>query len=522
MNKVTLLLAFTLFMSCRLAPAARAELELPSIIGDNMVLQRGTDAPVWGWDTPGTTVTVSFRGREAQAEADEEGKWMGRIPTGDAGGPFELTIEGTDTVTCADVLVGEVWVAGGQSNMWWHLSNCTNAQQEIASADYLQIRMWDANTHPRQAGWMADEPQKTVQAEWKPTTPRVAGNFPGVPYFFARELHQRLDVPVGIVHLAVPGSPIEPWLSEEFGERHFPRVARYLEYREAEYPQELQEYEDTLEKWEEQREKAEEAGREPPRKPRRPRNPARAAMGGFYNGMVHPTAPYAAKGFLWWQGESNSSRALQYQILFPALIDEWRYWWGESEMPFLFVELAEFLAEQRRPVEDDSWPALRDAQHEALKVAGTYMISTIDIFLPEDSINNIHPPNKQLAGHRLYLAAMANVYGDEDLVWSGPLYRSAEFADGRAVISFDHVGSALVAKGGALNGFALAGPDRQWHWAEAEIERDTVVLRCPDVPEPVAVRYGWANNPIGNLYNREGLWAFARRTDNWLLLMKAR
>ncbi len=523
MTKVCLLVVLVVCLSFRSATVAHGETELPSVIGENMVLQRETDAPIWGWDAPGTAVTVSFRGRTASAEAGEDGKWMVRVPTGAAGGPFELAIQGTSAVNLANVLVGEVWVAGGQSNMWWHLASCKNAREEIAAADYPDIRMWDANTHPRQAGWSAETPQRTVKAEWKPATPRVAGNFPGVPYFFARELRDRLDVPVGIVHIAVPGSAIEPWLSEEFGRAHMPQLFGYWECRKRMYPDEVKQHEQALKAWEEQSAAAEAEGRQAPAKPEPPREPGGAPTGGFCNGMVLPTAPYAARGFIWWQGESNASRALQYQVLFPALIEEWRYWWGMPDAPFLFVELAEFLAEQRNPVEDDPWPALRDAQRVALRLANTCMISTIDIFEPGESVNNIHPPNKQLAGLRLCLAAMANVYGERDLVWSGPLYRSAEFTGGKAVVSFDHVGGGLTAKDGAgLTGFALAGPDRQWHWADARVVGDTVELTCDAAKEPVAARYDWANNPIGNLYNREGLPAFPFRTDDWLLMMKGR
>jgi sialate O-acetylesterase len=305
-----------------LAGAVRAEVELPSIIGDNMVLQHGTEAAVWGWDEPGTTVTVTFRGSEVTTRAGDDGKWLTRVTTGEAGGPFELRISGTDERKLSNVMVGEVWVAGGQSNMWWFVRNCVDAEQEIAAADYPEIRFWDANTGPREAGWIADSPQRTVETEWQVTSPQTVGNFAGVAYFFARDLHEELDVPVGIVHLAVPGSPIEPFLSEEFAHAHLPQQMQNLEYRRKDYPEALKRHEQALAEWEEAREAAEREGREPPRKPRAPRNPEGArGPGTFFNGMVWPAHPFTMQGFLWYQGESNAGRSLQYSVLFPSLIE---------------------------------------------------------------------------------------------------------------------------------------------------------------------------------------------------------
>ncbi|MFO7956193.1 MAG: sialate O-acetylesterase [Candidatus Brocadiia bacterium] len=506
-----------------LAGSVGAEVELPSIIGDAMVLQRGTEAALWGWDEPGTTVTVTFRGSEVTTRAGDDGKWMTRVSTGEAGGPFELRISGTDERTLSNVMVGEVWVAGGQSNMWWFVRNCVDAEQEIAAADYPEIRFWDANTGPREAGWIADSPQRTVETEWQVTSPQTVGNFAGVAYFFARDLHEELDVPVGIVHLAVPGSPIEPFLSEEFAHAHLPQQMQNLEYRRRDYPEALKRHEQALAEWEKAREAAEREGREPPRKPRAPRNPEEArGPGTFFNGMVWPAHPFTTRGFLWYQGESNAGRSLQYSVLFPSLIEEWRELWGDPDAPFLFVELAEFLEEQTRPVEDATWPALRDAQHAALDLDNCYMVSSIDVFREGENVRNIHPPNKQLVARRLFLTALANVYGREGVVWSGPLYRSAEFKGGEVVIHFDHVGGGLTAHGDELRGFALAGPDRVFHWAEAEIRGDAVVLTSDEVDAPVAARYGWANNPIGNLYNEEGLPAFPFRTDHWVLTVGKR
>ena len=457
----------------------QAAWELPSIIGDGMVLQQGTGAPLWGWDEPGTIVTVTFRNQEQTAIAGPDGKWQLRIPTGSAGGPFVLGIKGSRTIAVTSVLVGEVWIAGGQSNMWWHEGGCRNATGEQAVANYPLIRIWDANSSTNQSGWPAETPQRTVKARWISIAPETVANLPGVPYFFAREIHQQLKVPVGIVHLAVPGQSLETFLSPAFIQAHLP-MARELQVQ-------LKQSDPSC----------------------------------FFNGMVAPAAPYAARGFLWWQGEANASRHLQYRAEFPGLIEDWRRCWERADAPFLFVELANFLKRQSHPVEDDAWPALRDAQACALTLDHVQEVSAIDVLGPNESPFNIHPPNKQLIGHRLALAARASVYGEQHLEWSGPRLRSARFDGPRVILSFDHIGGGLTtADGQRLQGFALAGADRQFVWAEARLFLDTVVLTSTNGLLPVAARYGWANNPCGNLGNQAGLPAFPFRTDHWNLTEK--
>lgn len=451
----------------------QAAWELPSLISAGMVLQQDENAPLWGWDEPGTTVTLTFRGTTVTALAGEDGKWRAKVPTGKAGGPFKLEIRGTKTVAIEDVLVGEVWLAGGQSNMWWHEGSCTQAEQEKLNADYAAIRIWDANTSPSQGGWPAQAPQRTVPASWKASSAVTVAGFPGVPFFFARELHRKLGVPVGIVHLAVPGQAIETFLSPAYLETNWPNY---------------------------------------------PVNSNAPPPCCFFNGMVAPTAPYAIRGFLWWQGESNASHYPRYRVLFPALIEDWRRCWERPAAPFLFVELANFLKLQSRPVEDDTWPALRDAQAAALALDKVWEVTAVDVLSPAENPSNIHPPNKQLIGHRLFAAAMANVYGARRMVWSGPRYRAVRFEGPQAVVSFDHIEGGLAARdGNELRGFAVAGQDREFHWAEARISHGAVVVTSTNVAAPVSVRYGWANNPQGNLVNAAGLPAFPFRTDHWNL-----
>ncbi|MEL7036616.1 MAG: sialate O-acetylesterase [Cyanobacteria bacterium J06592_8] len=449
---------------------------LPSIISEGMVLQQQTQVNLWGWDKPGNTVTVKFRDKEIKSPVEVDGKWQVKIPTGEAGGPFNLSIQGSRRVTLKDVLVGEVWVAGGQSNMWWFVSRSDNSSAEITQANFPNIRVWDANSSPKENGWPANTPQKTVSAKWEITTPETVKDFPATAYFFAKELHQRLNVPIGIVHLAVPNKEIETFLSEPLLTANFPEVLEY---------------------WQQHKQK----------------NNIQPAQ--LFNGIINPAIPYTPKGFIWWQGESNAEQAMQYRILFPSLIQEWRSLWGLDNAPFLFVELANFLDKQIYPSEDDPWPRLRDAQKEALKLPNTAMISTIDILDENDDFSNIHPSNKQLAGKRLSLAALTKVYGQKNIVGSGPVYQSVKFKGNQAIVTFDQ--KELKIKGNQLKGFALAGSNHRFFWAQGKIQSGEVVLTSKAVKNPVAVRYNWANNPIGNLYNQANLPAFPFRSDRWPL-----
>lgn len=493
--------------------SVRAEIELSAVFSDGMVLQRDAKVRIWGWDAPGTEVSVAFRDNTIKATAEKSGKWLAELPSGHAGGPFVLTVSGSTQKTIQDVLVGEVWVSGGQSNMWWHVSSCTDAATEINNAQYPQVRMFDANTSPIQAGWSADKPQRTVKGQWKPATPQTVGDFPGIPYFFARELHEKLDhMPVGIVQTSVPGTAIEAWISPETAAAHLPHELELLKQKKLAYPAAMQKYEADHKAWEQSKEQ----GKPNTAEPAKPADPTNAGLGVLYNGMIAPLAGYTAKGFIWWQGEANSDNATAYTTMFPALIDDWRWAWGDDRLPFLYVELANFGTTVPEAVQEAPWPALRDAQRSALRLADTYMISAIDIL--ETPGWNIHPPRKQMTGHRLALTALANVYGQKGFEWCGPELADCKAEGSTLVLSFKHVGGGLVAKGEQITGFAVAGADREFHNAQAKIVDDRVVLSCPQVANPIAARYDWANYPTGNLFNKEGFPVSQFRTDQWYLL----
>ncbi len=494
------------------AAAKTAPVRLPHVLGDHMVVQQGMEIPVWGWTEPGAEVTVRMGEAEVKTTADADGRWKVALPARKAGGPYTIVVRGANTIELKDVLVGEVWVCSGQSNMQFALRAARDAEKEIAAANYPNIRLFTVPRRP------ALEPQDDCDGAWAPCTPQTAANFSAVAYFFGRALHEHLKVPVGLIHTSWGGTPSEAWTSPETVAKveAFRPIVERFERQIATYAQRLKQWEATKEqrlaRWKAAVEKAKAAGRRPPRRPGPPPDPRlhphRPSV--LFNGMIAPLLPLRIRGAIWYQGESNASRAYQYRTIFPAMIEDWRRHWKEGDFPFLFVQLANFRARKDQPGESD-WAELREAQTMALRLPKTGMAVIIDI----GEANNIHPKNKQDVGKRLALAALAIAYG-EDITYSGPIYKSMKIEGGKIRLFFDHVDGGLVAKGGGpLKGFAIAGEDRKWVWADARIEGDTVVVSSPKVPQPVAVRYAWADNPDCNLYNKAGLPASPFRTDTW-------
>lgn len=498
-----------LFAFCLLAaaPLAVADVELPAVIGDNMVLQRHQRVPIWGTADPGEEVTVTFAGQRVSTTTNRDGHWILRLTALAAGGPHEMTIAGNNTIRLRNILVGEVWACSGQSNMQWSVRASNNAQEEIAAADYPMIRLLTVPRVP------ASEPVADIEAEWVVCGPETVPNFSAVGYFFGRDIHKELGVPVGLINTSWGGTPAESWTTRSTLEEYpdfAPILDRWNQARDN-YPEQKKKHEEALAKWKEEAEKAKAEGKQPPRQPGPPLFERKQyEPSSLFNGMIAPLIPYAIKGAIWYQGESNAGRAYQYRELFSAMIRDWRREWGQGAFPFLFVQLANFRAREPEPGESD-WAELREAQSMALKLPKAGQAVIIDIGEAED----IHPKNKQDVGYRLALNALAIAYG-RDIVYSGPVYRSMD-TDGDTIrLHFDHVGGGLVAKGGGpLKGFAIAGEDRKFVWADAVIDGDTVVVRSDQVARPVAVRYAWANNPECNLYNKDGLPASPFRTDSW-------
>jgi len=491
-----------------LAGQALAEVRVPALIGDNMVLQRGVRLKVWGWADPGESVAVEINGQRAVAKAAADGRWSVRLQPMEAGGPYTMTITGKNALSFRNVMVGEVWVCSGQSNMEWPVAASMNGDREVASADYPMIRLF---TVPHK---VATSPQDDAGGKWEVCSPRTVGGFSGVGYFFGREIHRRLGVPVGLINTSWGGTPAEAWTSRPALEAEDilrPILERW-DRELANYPKALAAYRDALAKWEDEAARARQEGKAVPEKPKEPGDPTANPWlaSGLYNGMIAPLTPFAIRGAIWYQGESNADRAYQYRTLFPTMIRDWRRAWKIGDFPFLFVQLANFMDAKPEPAED-AWAELREAQLMTLSLPKTGMAVTIDIGDAKD----IHPRNKPAVGFRLALAALKVAYG-KDGVHSGPLYKSMKVEGNRIRIHFTNVGGGLEARGGGpLRGFAVAGADRKFVWANAKIDGDTVVVWSERVPKPVAVRYAWASNPECNLYNAAGLPASPFRTDDW-------
>lgn len=505
-NTFLTLLASALFASS--AATARADVKLPAIFSDHMVLQQGVELPVWGSAAAGEKVSVTFADKTVSAQADADGKWALKFPPlMPSTQPATFVVRGNNTITVGDVLVGQVWFSSGQSNMAMEVKAADNADAQIAAANFPAVRWFMIEAVN------SEKPLSDTNGKWITCSPATAGDFSATAYFFARDLHNLIKEPVGMVHAAWGGSLVEWWMSAG-ALAATPEAKPILDSWTkvmADWPQRKIKYEKQLEDWQKAAEILKKSGSKEPKKPDPgPWHPGSLFQpSNLYNGMVAPVIPYAIRGVIWYQGESNSDKPYQYRALMPAMIRDWRSAWAEGDFPFLIVQLPNFMAAKTEPGESN-WALLREAQAmTAATVPATSIVTTIDI----GQADNIHPKNKLEVGRRLALAALARVY-KQDVEWSGPVFRSMEI-DGNAIhVSFTHA-AGLKAKEGAIAGFAIAGEDRHFVWADARIDKDTVILSSPGVAKPIAVRYAWADNPDCNLVNGAGLPATPFRTDDW-------
>ena len=660
MNKQRIAFLFTTFLTLALAATASAEVRVPSLIGDNMVLQQGKKVRIWGWANPKERVAVEIAGNKMSVVTDDGGHWQTMIGPLKSGGPFTLNITGSNALTFKNVLVGEVWVCSGQSNMEWPLVNTNNGADTVAQANFPEIRLFTVQKST------SSSPLDDVKGHWVVTTPDQAAQFSAVGYFFGRELHEKLKVPVGLIHTSWGGTPAEAWTSREALASVSdlqPILDRYQEGLK-DLPQRQQDFQHRLAEWTQKNLYTDEGnkgeglgyadpqtntvdwqsmnlpqfvetaglkmdgaiwfrkeidvpaswagkplelnlaaiddydvtyfngirvggiGSETPNSymvPRRYTVPAElvkagrnviavrvfdsAGEGGFgagkmsiglaggneadlisltgswsykvelqlppkspdwgsrpeapgptnqnspsvlYNAMIAPVLPMTIRGAIWYQGESNAGRAYQYRTLFPLMIRNWRGAWNEGAFPFYFVQLANFQPVKPDPAESE-WAELREAQSMTLREPQTGMAVIIDIGEAKD----IHPRNKADVGHRLALWALANTY-NQKIEYSGPLFRSYKIEGDKIRVKFTHTASGLkTSDGAAPKGFAIAGDDHKFVWADARIEGDEVVVWSSSVIKPVAVRYAWADNPVCNLYNKLDLPASPFRTDDW-------
>ena len=490
-----------------LGSAASAAVKPHGLFTDGAVLQRGVRVPVWGAANTGERVTVEFQGQKVNTTA-KDGAWKVWLKPLKAGGPFTLTVSGENTVEVKNVLVGEVWIASGQSNMEWPLTATKTGEQAIAGSADPELRLLTI------AKATSDTPVREVTARWMEAKPDTTPRFSAVAYHFARTLRQRLKVPVGIIHTSWGGTYAEAWTSRETlqSEPGLTGIVPAYEMAKRTYPFRMMEYRNMVEA---QRTAALAEGKEPPKPPNPPGDPGAAGNPNrpsvLYNAMIAPLIPYAIQGAIWYQGESNAGRAYQYQTLFPTMIRNWREDWGQPDLGFYLVQLAPFMAITPEPTES-AWAELREAQRlTTLRLPHTGMAVITDVGDEKD----IHPRDKQPVGERLAFAALDETYG-MPVEGSGPAYAGMKVEGGKIVLRFDHA-EGLAAKGGKLTGFTIAGADRKWVNADAEIRGRTVVVSSPSVSNPVAVRYGWANFPVLNLWNGAGLPASPFRTDEFPL-----
>ncbi len=508
-----------IFVFACLAVAARAEVTLAPLFTDHAVLQRDKPVPVWGRADAGEAVTVTFAGQTKRVVAGADGRWSVSLDKlrAEAKGA-DLAVTGKNSVVLHDVVVGEVWLCSGQSNMEWPVKSARDAAKEIAAANFPLIR------HLKVKRTVAESPADTVETGgWQGASPATAGEFTAVGYFFARDIFQKLGVPIGLVNSSWGATPIEAWLNPAVFERNpaFEFVSQRWDDMTSDYARKKADYEGvTLPEWTEAEAAAKRDGEAAHKtwlkahpKPHAPRGRGDSwTPGGLFNGMIQPLVPYALRGALWYQGESNADHAAEYQKLFAALIRDWRRQFGQGELPFFWVNLAAYDAGGDET--HQTWAFLREAQSQtADEVANTGQAVAIDL----GEADNIHPANKQEVGRRLALLAKNRVYGYQ-VEDTGPTFANFRRTPNSLMVTFGHVsGGGLVTRGtkGLVLGVEVAGADQVFHPAVAHVAGSVMVAVSSDVAEPVALRYAWKNFPEANLYNGAGLPAAPFRTDNW-------
>jgi sialate O-acetylesterase len=505
-----------LLLAARLAAADPAPAPvLAPVFGDHAVLQREKPVPVWGTAAPGETVTVTFHGQSAAAAAGPDGRWSVTLgPFAASADPSDLTVAGRSSLVLHDIVVGEVWLCSGQSNMEFTVDDhgstyrVDNAPAEIAGARFPMIRQLKVERS------VSTKPEASAKTSgWQAASPETVGQFTAVGYFFARDIHHALGVPVGIIDSPWGGTPVESWMSD--AARAGTSLGTALDERWkkalADWPPErVAQYDIDNKAWVAAEAEAKATGTKNllrwPQPPATTNSPA--LPGGLYNAMIAPLVPAALRGVLWYQGEANTGHPSEYAELFKAMITSWRAAFGQGDLPFYFVQLANFG--DPTELERRDWALLREAQAKALSLPATGMAVTVDI----GDAENIHPRNKQEVGRRLALIARTRLYGIEPEV-TGPVFKAAA-REGRSMrVTFEHSGDELASRGGAPRSLELAGSDKVFHPAAGTLAVDSLVVSSADVPEPVAVRYAWTNAPDANLFGDTGLPVVPFRSDDW-------
>jgi sialate O-acetylesterase len=512
-SRFLILLLFVFF-----AAVTRADVSLAPLFADHAVLQRDKPIPIWGRADAGEPVTVAFHGHTVSTTANSDGRWIAYLDALPASAePADLVVTGKNKIAVHDVLVGEVWLCSGQSNMEfvvWNPPGTTfrvdNAEEEVAAANYPLIRHFKVKLKE------SDAPIDALDGSWAVCSPGTVSQFTAVGYFFARDIYEKLRVPVGLINSTWGGTPVEAWMSPFAldSDPAFALVRDRWKKGLAEYPQKKAAYDAALPLWQKDLAAAKAAGKETEFRMLHPQLRQPHGQGdrwtptGLFNGMINPLLPYALRGVLWYQGESNAPHATEYHALFAAMITAWRKHFGQGDLPFYFVQLANFS--YLKNASGTEWALIREGQAQALTLPQTAMATAIDL----GDHDNIHPRNKQEVGRRLALIAETRLYGipGDD---SGPAFAGAT-REGRALrVSFTHAGNGLIAHENPVQSLELAGVDKVFHPAQGRIEGETLLVSAPDVKDPVAVRYAWSNDPEANLFNGAGLPATPFRSDNW-------
>jgi sialate O-acetylesterase len=502
MNYLKILLILIL---CVVFTGSDARVTLPNLFTNHMVLQRGIKIPVWGRASSGERITVTLGSNVAVTTTNANGKWMVKLKPMKSGGPYTLKVKGEDTLEFSDVLLGDVWICAGQSNMELPVRRSTSSKNEIANSANPQIRLL---TIDHQAN--ADSTRENVNGVWFECNPATVEGFSAVGYYFGRKLEMELNVPIGLIDIGWNATRIEAWTSRDALKRLESGKIEVAAYERSapqddlnamkNYEEKLKEYKDAFSK-----------GNTTIEAPERPR-PARkvpSSVGSLYNYMISPLIPYGIKGAIWYQGEANAKsaeNAIEYRKQLPNMIKNWRDDWGQGSFPFIFVQLPNFQS-------TGFWPLMRESMLKTyLADKKTGMAVTIDIGHKTD----IHPSNKQDVGYRLALQALNIAYKKKNIVSQGPVFKSMIIKNREVTLSFDHSGSGLKTKQNELKGFKIAGSDQQFYDATATILKDRVIVSSDKVSSPVAVRYGWEDYPDCSLYNMENLPASPFRTDSWI------
>ncbi len=506
-----------LALSVTLIPWLHAELKLPAIIGDHMVLQQKQANPIWGWDTPGTKVTVTFAGQTKTAEAREDGRWTVKLDALPVNAePQVLAISGTTKKEIQDVLVGEVWMCSGQSNMGFTLQSDWNGDIEAAASKLKNLRLIKVPSVGTQ------EPQKDFKGAWQISSAESAKPFSAVGFLFGRYIHEIVGVPVGLIDNSWGGSAAEAWVprAELEKDARFKLLMEGTAQREAQNQSEKAkaDFAAATEKWKQAAEKAKAEGRPAPRAPQSPEAwlTGNARPGNIFNGKLFPTLGYGIKGVVWYQGESNASRAYEYADLVPFMIEQWRKVWAQGDFPFYWVQLADFRPQDAAPV-GSTWAELRESQTKTMKLPNTGQAVIIDLGEAKD----IHPRNKHDVAARLVRWALVKDYGMQ-FPYRSPEFKTVQFDGAKATVTIDCFGSFLRPFD-LLEavGFTVCGEDKVWHPAKGKIlGKDRVEVTCDEVKNPIAVRYAWADNPVCNLFSNDGLPVTPFRTDDFEMITK--